>query len=144
MSGPAVVERTGHQHGAWTITGRNRDRARGTYWDATCSCGRTGVLFAGDIARGLCTACRFCSHPRTGRSYRTAHRNVERAKGKAKSYTCTDCTEQADQWSYDHADPDELIDKKTGCAYSLKVEHYGPRCTSDHRAFDERRKAVTS
>lgn len=145
MTGPAATNYAGKKHGAWRILRRNYDRSRGTYWNAMCACHRRGVLFAGDIARGASLACGTCTHEaaRTGTSYRTAHRNVQRAHGKASAHVCVDCGRRAAQWSYTHDDADELLDAKTGCAYSLDVNHYAPRCTSCHRLFDEARKATS-
>ncbi len=68
-------------------------------------------------------------------AYVTVHARLRYDRGRAATHQCVDCDRQAAHWSYDHADPDELIDK--GLAYSLKSEHYAPRCNRCHAAFDE-------
>jgi hypothetical protein len=65
-------------------------------------------------------------------SYTTAHCRVYRARGRAEDQRCVDCNGQACQWSYDHTDPDELVECRTStfaASYSLNPEYYSPRCT---------------
>lgn len=64
------------------------------------------------------------------------HKRLDRERGKASRIACVDCGGPAREWSYDNADPDQLVDAKKGCAYSLDLSHYEPRCTSCHRIFD--------
>ena len=60
---------------------------------------------------------------------------MRRDQGPASTHTCVDCAAPAAQWSYDHADPDEMYTPE-GYAYSLKGDHYHPRCVPCHKAFD--------
>jgi hypothetical protein len=71
-------------------------------------------------------------------TYLRAHRRLDRIKGRASIHACIDCGGPAAEWSYDHKDPDQKIG--TGLspyAYSVKPEHYQPRCIRCHRAFDK-------
>lgn len=68
-------------------------------------------------------------------SYSGAHRRIYRLRGPAASLQCTDCPKPAQQWSYDHSDPGELMSDE-GLPYSIDVERYQPRCTSCHTIFD--------
>ncbi len=73
--------------------------------------------------------------------YRAMHYRVAAERGPAWTETCADCGEGADEWSYDHLDPDELEAEDAanlGAPYSLEVEHYVPRCGSCHARFDKR------
>ena len=72
-------------------------------------------------------------------TYNTAHKRVRGAKGSAKVLPCVDCGAQAAEWSYDHADADELIDD-AGFRYSTDTDHYQPRCVACHRTHDARIK----
>ncbi len=67
--------------------------------------------------------------------YGSAHERVRRAKGSASHWICTDCGTMANQWSYDHADPAESLDRR-GIPYSGDPNHYEPRCTPCHKRFD--------
>lgn len=69
-----------------------------------------------------------------GIGYDGMHQRVHAAKGSASSRPCVECGGPANQWSYDHADPEERMGDKG--AYSLTVEHYVPRCVSCHKKFD--------
>lgn len=79
-------------------------------------------------------------HPTVG----AMHRRVRKAKGAARGHQCVDCGARADEWSYNNADPNELLGEDHGSqlAYSLDVANYEPRCRSCHRQFDaeERRR----
>lgn len=70
--------------------------------------------------------------------YVGAHARVRRARGKASQHVCVSCGTVADDWAYDHADPDQQWDDYYGTplAYSADVGHYQPMCRSCHRKFD--------
>jgi hypothetical protein len=70
--------------------------------------------------------------------YGTAHERVRKAFGSATEKPCADCAEPAAEWSYDHRDPDELIepDDPKRKPYSAKIEHYQPRCLPCHWRMD--------
>lgn len=69
--------------------------------------------------------------------YHAMHKRVRTQRGPAADHTCT-CGVTAEEWSYDHADPDEVsdMDKGHSLPYSLDVNHYDPRCVPCHRRFD--------
>ena len=75
-------------------------------------------------------------------TYRNAHRRVRAAGGSATGWSCVDCGQQAVEWSYDHADPDERHDER-GRAYSDDPQHYQPRCRPCHSRFDREARADT-
>ena len=72
--------------------------------------------------------------------YAGAHDRVVRAKGKAKDFRCVRCGSQAQDWAYDHSDPDERIVpeglRSAGSPYSLNVDSYIPMCKSCHKKYD--------
>src|ERR1700742_1203598 len=65
-------------------------------------------------------------------SYRLAHIQLAKARGKASEYQCT-CGYPATTWAYDKSDPNELFD---GYAYSLDWSRYEPQCSSCHALKD--------
>ena len=138
--GPKPTHHYEGQHiGGWTIIGRS---TKSGYWDATCDCGTVGRLWAPDIRRGPMIGCRACTNlwlrHEVPRSYRTAHRRVYEARGQARGYLCVDCGQQAQEWSYDGTDPDQMWGDAHGsvCAFSADVMRYQPRCVPDHRRHD--------
>lgn len=67
--------------------------------------------------------------------YRAAHHRVGAKRGPAWAETCVDCRGQAEEWSYDGLDLDE-IESPEGLTYSLDPDRYAARCKPCHRAFD--------
>lgn len=78
--------------------------------------------------------------PRDG--YTLAHRKVYRLRGRAADYSCERCGKQAQDWAYDHQDPDERA-HPAGRPYSLDPDHYLALCVSCHRTMDHAAKVVT-
>ena len=68
--------------------------------------------------------------------YQAAHLRVAASRGKARSYTCVDCDEPADDWSYNHTDLNQRNGKAGALPYSCDPIHYSPRCRPCHRTFD--------
>jgi hypothetical protein len=68
-------------------------------------------------------------------TYTAVHQRVKASRGPASGHPCTDCGGKAEQWSYDHGDPDERF-SEDGRAYSLDASHYFPRCVSCHKRYD--------
>ncbi|MGH3633928.1 MAG: hypothetical protein ACRDTS_07520 [Mycobacterium sp.] len=66
--------------------------------------------------------------------YAAAHKRIAELRGKASAHLCVDCGGWAQDWSYDHGDPNELADN--GMRYSTDIYHYSPRCKGCHRKFD--------
>lgn len=72
--------------------------------------------------------------------YAAAHRRVRLLRGRAAEYRCEHCGEQAEQWAYDHLDPEPLIGKNLA-PYSLDVSRYIPLCRTCHKRFDMSQRA---
>lgn len=70
--------------------------------------------------------------------YRGLHARLVRDFGVASDHSCVDCGGRADDWSYDNADPSELIQMIDGkpWSYSLDPDHYAPRCATCHIRLD--------
>jgi hypothetical protein len=81
--------------------------------------------------------------------YPGMHDRVKRALGPATDYWCVDsCGDQAEDWSYDHLDPEEHVQEvktryRSGAywswlPFSLDITHYQPRCEPCHLRLDKR------
>lgn len=68
--------------------------------------------------------------------YNPAHRSLQRVRGKAATHSCVDCGQQAQEWSYNGGDPDEITDAD-GRTFSRDPGFYSPRCVKCHRVFDD-------
>lgn len=76
--------------------------------------------------------------------YRAAHFRLRRTRGPASQHPCIHCGEPAREWSYDHQDPNELIDVVEThpnvwaiLAYSVDFSHYQSRCNRCHQLLDK-------
>jgi len=74
--------------------------------------------------------------------YRSTHKWIRTVKGKASAHPCVDCGSPAEEWSYNHSDPNEVVDdnvhgRGVRCTFSLDPEFYEPRCKPCHRRFDQ-------
>lgn len=110
-------------------------------WLCECDCGRSRVAKSGELNRGSAITCgdRAVHYRQDYVVYYTAHDRVRSDRGKAGDYRCIDCGAQADHWSYNHQDPNELYSdspSSLGAPYSLDVDNYDPRCITCHRRFD--------
>jgi hypothetical protein len=85
--------------------------------------------------------------------YKDAHTRVRTVRGKASQYACVDCSGAAAEWSYNHTDPDERVQRlrdtrsRAGgwvreLAYSLDPAFYDPRCRPCHIRHDQGRHAL--
>lgn len=82
---------------------------------------------------------------RRDRTYSTAHHDLYAARGSARDYPCVDCGGHAEEWSYNHDDPDEewLWHSSKNCfQWCGAPEFYSPRCKPCHKKFDNRRRAA--
>jgi hypothetical protein len=77
--------------------------------------------------------------PNSEAPYTAVHLKLRDHRGRARDQRCVDCGEPAQQWSYDHADPNELL-TPTGLEYSADLAHYDPRCNACHRTFDQQHR----
>lgn len=83
------------------------------------------------------------SYRTTHPGYSAAHQRIVAERGKASMHHCVDCGGTADEWSYDHADPNPLVETLRGwnrdpreVSYSASPDHYDPRCRDCHARFD--------
>jgi hypothetical protein len=68
-------------------------------------------------------------------NYYSVHDRMRRARGPASAHACLHCGAFADEWAYDHTDPDELCGAD-GLPYSTDQSRYIPLCHRCHRQFD--------
>lgn len=67
--------------------------------------------------------------------YTAVHVRLRKLRGDATEHACQQCASPADEWAYDHNDPDEHRDPKRG-PYSTDPDRYMPLCTPCHRKMD--------
>ena len=67
--------------------------------------------------------------------YHGAHSRVRRLHGSPSGYPCSHCGGRAQDWAYDHLDPNEKHDSM-GRPYSVDPTHYSPLCRVCHYQFD--------
>ena len=114
-------------------------------WLCRCDCGATKLVRTGDLNRGSTTSCGqpHLHHRLSSVTYGAAHDRLKIDKGNVRDQECVDCGDEAKQWSYDHADPNEMLAyglSPKPIAYSLNPEHYSARCVPCHKHFDLNRK----
>ena len=134
---PRCVDMAGQRFGTLVVTSERRGR----FWVCVCDCGRTRDVRRRELLRyGDGNSCGdWRVHRRADVvSYGGAHDRLERDRCRAKDHRCVDCGGRAAHWSYDHADPDELVSPE-GFPYSLDGSHYEPRCNVCHALFDQAR-----
>src|SRR5690625_4837991 len=124
---------TGHRFGALVA----RERTESGMWLCDCNCGGTTVTRIGDLNRGTVSTCgdRREHYRLDAVGYTAAHDRLRSDRGRVQGYSCVDCGDRAEQWSYDHSDPDELMCPRMGLPYSLDPECYSPRCVPCHKHF---------
>lgn len=134
---PGWVDIRGRRFGTLVVTER-----RGSRWLCKCDCGRERLCPAGDLNRaGQTSTCghRPTHHRTDTAGYTAAHQRVRQDRGLVQLHDCVNCGRPARHWSYDHDDPDELyadVRSANLAAYSLKPEHYSPRCVPCHKRYD--------
>jgi NAD-dependent SIR2 family protein deacetylase len=67
--------------------------------------------------------------------YSTAHIHVRQERGSASEYKCRHCGRQAQDWAYNHRDPNEAKESAYG-PFSRDIKYYMPLCCSCHQIFD--------
>ncbi|NJC10605.1 hypothetical protein F4558_000431 [Micromonospora profundi] len=108
-----------------------------------CGCGNVKALRIGNVASGVTANCTDrANHPDPRRkdvlTYDGAHNRVKGQRGSASQYNCR-CGNQAEHWSYSHADHDQARmpeGREAGKPYSTNPDHYTPRCRGCHARFD--------
>lgn len=116
-------------------------RPDGIAWLCRCDCGESRTASVGELRRtGDANTCgNKANHLADDVDYTAAHGRVTRLHGPAKRHACVTCGSSALHWSYDHTDPDERLStspRTLGIAFSLKPEHYQPRCVPCHKRYD--------
>lgn len=88
---------------------------------------------------------------RSNVGYYAAHQRVWNAWGKATEHSCAQCDAPAQEWAYDHSDPEEQREARTSQSgltrtlpYSLDVNRYLPMCKPCHSRFDAMAMAVAA
>ena len=111
-------------------------------WNCQCDCGATTVVKSGNLSLGYTQSCGDrTAHPAVSRNqavrYNGTHQKIRRLLGSARQHECIEpsCTRAAQQWAYDHQDPDEMV-TIGGHTYSLDPGHYVPMCATHHTEFD--------
>lgn len=106
-------------------------------WECSCDCGAVTVTRSGDLNRGSALSCgnSRVHHRIESPGYRATHDRLQRDRGSASKHHCIDCGHQAQQWSYDHTDPFQLL-SSDGLPYSTDPSHYQPRCVPCHKMYD--------
>ena len=81
------------------------------------------------------------THPaeKLSMTYAAVHLRLKREQGPAANHACA-CGAPAEQWAYDHNDPDEVFGD-TGAGkwqvwYSVDLNHYLPLCRACHTTLD--------
>lgn len=133
---PRWVDIRGQRFGTLVVVERS-----GAKWSCRCDCGEQRAVSAGELNRvGDANTCGVAGrHLGTDVTYFTAHQRIPEARGTARQHECVDCGATASQWSYDHDDPNELVDRqmsKNPVAYSVDPARYSPRCVPCHKGFD--------
>ena len=125
---------TGKRYGSLLVV-RYSGRGR---WDCTCDCGTDTEVRTGDLNSGSVTSCGDRStHLRMDTcGYGAVHDRITRDRGPARDHVCVECGGVASHWSYDHTDPEVLIDQRLGIPYSMDHDHYQPRCVPCHKTYD--------
>lgn len=133
---PTWVDIRGQQFGLLTPIERVANM-----WRCKCECGADALVRAGDLNRGSATTCgdKTTHWRRDDIGYSMAHQRVRTDRGLVQTHDCLDCGRPAEHWSYNHDDPDERLAHGLSArpvAYSVKPEHYSPRCVACHKRFD--------
>jgi hypothetical protein len=110
-----------------------QERVDARHWRCRCDCGHSTTVRAWSLTSGTTGSCGR-HRRRSDVGYSGVHRRLAADFGPASDYRCIDCGKQAAQWSYSREDTDERQSPEG--PYSLKPEHYAPRCVPCHKAMD--------
>lgn len=106
----------------------------------TCSKRCAGVLRVSAVVRGRREEHTSKSDvPDRRLDYQSAHHRLRAERGRASDHPCSECTKQADEWAYDHEDPNEVeghTRRGRVAVYSEDPHHYRPMCRSCHSLHD--------
>ena len=146
---PERMDLTGQEIGRLLVLAQAPTAKTGhTRWTCRCECGNQVDVYTFALNSGRTRSCGCLAedtrYARRGErrsasvSYRTTHKRIESTRGAATDHLCVDCGRQAQEWSYDQADPNELTETvgRYEVTYSPDPAHYDPRCVPCHRVFD--------
>ena len=135
---PTWDDLRGKRFGTLVVTVRD-----GSKWICKCDCGSTRLASTGELNRyGSASTCgdRRIHRRTTSAGYSAAHQRCRNDRGLPHEHQCIDCGRQAQHWSYNHDDPNEVLGTSgrstSPVAYSLDPRHYSPRCVPCHKRFD--------
>lgn len=69
-------------------------------------------------------------------SYSAVHQRLRRERGPAAAHPCVACGGTAEQWAYDHSEPEPRRDPSHDAPYSVDLARYQPMCQSCHKRLD--------
>lgn len=137
------IDVNGQVFGTLTV----ESRVDSTWWSCRCECGEVVQRTYNSLVTTSRPTCgKVGRHLRSDVGYYTAHNRVKKDRGLASEYACS-CGADAQQWAYNHEDPDEMTEKIDGyvCAYSSNSDFYTPMCAPCHKKFDlDRKRGVTN
>jgi hypothetical protein len=113
-------------------------------WTGAAICPDCGRRKTGSKATLRCRSCRKRDGEQNPKwrgdavEYTGVHYRIVAARGKAARYKCTHCGSQAEEWAYDHTDPNERRNQigRDKCPFSLDINRYMPLCVPCHHKFD--------
>ena len=68
--------------------------------------------------------------------YRSAHKNIQKSRGKASEYRCVGCRKPAKDWAYQYPEGVVALTDPKGRLYSLDPSDYAPMCFGCHVTHD--------
>jgi len=71
-------------------------------------------------------------------TYTGMHKRIKDKRGKASQHQCINCDNQANEWAYNHQDPNQLTETRGGKTKPYSPDHsfYDPMCKRCHTKRD--------
>lgn len=142
----ALIDLTGQTFDRLTVLKREGTTAyRQPLWRVRCTCGQERVVLGSNLRSGNTRSCgclrtEILRRPVTRGvpRYKAAHQRVVAQRGAPSEHPCTDCVEQAQEWSYEGGAAVECVEIRNGKVrrWSPDPLAYVPRCIRCHRAKD--------
>lgn len=121
---------------------QDKDYRKQSSWLCICDCGKETIVGSSLLRSGKTQSCGCLRSELTKErrtvplpTNKTAHMRVKGIRGPAKNYSCVDCGTTAQQWAYNHKDPNELQEDsyvegvyRVSSVYSGNAEYYDPKC----------------